>query len=107
MSPMNICKRYSFLGLTKNSLTPARESESSFGQIKNVSLDNIFCRKERRKINPGNVFSYGGEKYLIPEQRDYRFRTISINTHQDMTMSYDIAGKEVTVTPFESTKLAA
>ena len=71
-----------------------RESQSSFGQVKGGNLDLIFCRKESRKITQGNVFSYRGEKYIVQGERDYRFRKININTHQDMSVSYDIAGKE-------------
>ena len=79
---------------------PPRESQSSFGQIKYSSFDLIFCRKEARKVAAGNTFSYGGKKYLIEDSRDYRFRKININTHQDMSVSFDIAGKRVRVSLF-------
>jgi len=74
-----------------------RESKSSFGQIQYNGLGLIFCRKEKRKIGTGNIFSYKGKKYVVQEGRDYRFRAININTHQDMSLSYDIAGKRVAV----------
>ena len=81
---------------------PPRDPKSSFGKANIVGLDLILCRKERRKISPGNLFSYGGKKYVIQEDRDFRFRTININTHQDMSVSYDIMGRRVAVGRFVS-----
>jgi transposase len=76
---------------------PPREATSCFSEQKIPNLELILCRKEKRKITPGNTFSYKGMKYLLKENRDYRFRTININTHQNMSVSYDIMGKKVSV----------
>lgn len=81
---------------------PPRDAKSGFGKADVVGLDLVLCRKERRKISPGNLFSYGGKKYVIQEDRDFRFRTININTHQDMSVSYDIMGRRVAVERFVS-----
>jgi transposase len=75
----------------------ARESHKSFIPAKNINLDNILCRKIKKKVASGNTFSYQNEKYLITENKDYRFRSIFINTHQDGTFTHDIMGKKVTV----------
>lgn len=77
-----------------------RELESSFSEVKIPGLEFILCRKERRKIGMGNIFSHGGKRYIIRGNRDFRFRTININTHQDMSVSYDIMGKRVSVELF-------
>lgn len=79
---------------------PPRETQSGFRKVKDVNFDLILCRKESRKIASGNIFSYGGEKYIIQGRTDYRFRTININVHQDGSVDYDIAGKKVPVTLF-------
>ena len=77
---------------------PPREGQSSFGQIEILNPDLIFCRKDKRKITSSNMFSYKGKRYLVCGDRDYRFRRININTHQDGSISYDIASTKVNVT---------
>ncbi len=79
---------------------PPREAKSSFSEQKISNLDLILCRKEQRKVTAGNTFSYKGNKYILKENRDYRFRTLNINTHQDYSISYDIMGKKVAVEKF-------
>ncbi len=59
------------------------------------SLDRIFCKKERRKIGVGNIFSYDSLTWLINEKFCYRGREVNINTHIDGSQSFDIMGKEV------------
>lgn len=59
------------------------------------NLELIFCKKEKRKINVGNVFSYGSVTYLIDEKQCYRGRRVNINTHVDGSQSFDIMGKEI------------
>ncbi len=81
-----------------------REVESRFSKVKVPGLGLILCRKERRKVSPGNTFSYGGRRYIILGDRDFRFRTVNINTHQDMSVSYDIMGKRISVELFVGVK---
>ena len=63
-----------------------------------VDLENIFCRKDQRKVSGAHSFSWGGELYVIAtaEPRDFRFRTININTHLDGRVDFDVRGLPVT-----------
>ena len=61
----------------------------------NHNLESIFCVKEKRKVGNGNTFSWNGEKYIITEEKNYKFRTISINTHYSGDISFDIMGKNI------------
>lgn len=55
----------------------------------------ILCKKEKRKIGIGNVFSYESVTWLIDEKRCYRGREVNINTHVDGSQSFDIMGREI------------
>lgn len=68
-------------------------------------LDFIFCKKERRKIGVGNVFSYENVTWLIDEKRCYRGREVYINTHIDGSQSFDIMGREVKPKPIRSNRI--
>lgn len=63
-----------------------------------INLENIFCRKEQRKVSAAHSFCWGGETYVIDtaEPRDFRFRTININTHLDGSIDFDVRGLLVT-----------
>lgn len=61
-------------------------------------LDLIFCKKEQRKVNNGNLFSYDGYPWVIDEKWNYNHRQVNINTHLDGSRSFDIMGKVVKVT---------
>lgn len=76
---------------------PPREKENYFKSASEVHLDNIFCRKMKRKISLVNSFSFEGETYIVDEKENYRFRSININTHIDGSRSYDICGRPVVV----------
>lgn len=65
-------------------------------------LDLIMCKKERRKINVGNIFSYDAVTWLIDDKRCYRGREMNINTHIDGRQSFDIMGKEVHPRPIKN-----
>jgi len=67
-------------------------------------LDLIICKKERRKINVGNIFSYDSVTWMIDEKRCYRGREVNINTHVDGRQSFDIMGKEIYPRPVKSTR---
>ena len=76
---------------------PPREKESHFKQVSIENLDNIFCKKVRRKISQTNSFSFNGEVWIINELENYKFRSVNINTHIDGSISYDICGRPVAV----------
>ncbi|MGH1469519.1 MAG: ISNCY family transposase [Bdellovibrionales bacterium] len=64
---------------------------------KNVfgDLDIIFCKKIRRKIMVGNVFSWDNITWIIDEKSCYYGREININVHLDGSYSFDIMGRKV------------
>lgn len=76
---------------------PPREKESHFKKVGDINLDNIFCRKMKRKVSMANSFSLDGEAYIVDEVENYKFRSININTHVDKSTSYDICGRPVAV----------
>lgn len=73
---------------------PARDSRNAYLEL-TQNLDNIFCIKEKRKVSIGNTFSWNSKCYIVNEDRNYRFRSININTHYDGTITFDIMGKKV------------
>lgn len=81
------------------------ENEKAYRRNVFGRLDIIFCRKERRKIGVGNVFSYNGVTWLIDEKRCYRGREVNINTHVEGHQSFDIIGKEIKPKVFKSTRI--
>ena len=78
----------------KNFSYPARESKKAYMQL-NHNLENIFCVKDKRKVGNGNTFSWNGEKYVIEEEKNYKFRTININTHYTGEITFDVMGKDI------------
>lgn len=60
-------------------------------------LDLIFCRKEQRKVQCGNVFSYQGFSWVVNENFNHQHRVVNINTHLDGTQSFDILGRRINV----------
>jgi len=74
-----------------------REKESHFKTVTMENLDNIFCKKTKRKVSLTNSFSLDGETYIVNEDENYRFRSININTHIDKSTSYDICGRVISV----------
>lgn len=75
---------------------PARDSKKAY-TTNDKYLDNIFCIKENRKISQANTFSWQGQVYILQEEKNYKFRTININTHYDGRITFDIMGKTVKV----------
>ena len=73
---------------------PARDSKKAY-TTNEKDLDKIFCIKEKRKISQANTFSWQGQTYVIQEEKNYKFRTININTHYDGRITFDIIGKTV------------
>lgn len=81
------------------------EEEKSYRKNIFGRLDLILCKKERRKINAGNIFSYNNVTWLIDEKRCYRGREVNINTHVDGRESFDIMGKVIHPRPIRSTRI--
>ena len=65
----------------------------------------ILCKKQRRKIGIGNVFSYESVTWLIDTKRCYRGREVNINTHIDGSQSFDIMGKEIKPKPIKAKRI--
>jgi hypothetical protein len=74
---------------------PPQDEEKAYRKNVFGRLDLILCKKERRKINVGNIFSYGSITWLLEEARCFRGREVNINTHIDGRQSFDIMGKEI------------
>lgn len=64
---------------------------------KNVfgNLDLIFCKKVKRKVMSGNVFSWENVTWILDEKKCFFGRGININTHLDGSYSFDIMGNKV------------
>ena len=60
-------------------------------------LEKVFCIKESRKISMGDIFSWNGNKYIVDEDRSYRFRNIIINTHYNGEITFEVMGRTVSV----------
>lgn len=67
--------------------------------------DFILCKKERRKIGAGNVFSFESVTWLIDTKRCYRGREVNINTHVDGSQSFDIMGRQIYPRPIKSRRI--
>lgn len=92
--------------LSFNEQFSAEASEQEKAYRKNVfgRLDLILCKKERRKINVGNIFSYENVTWLVDDKRCFRGREVNINTHVDGRQSFDIMGKEIRPRPIRSAR---
>ncbi len=73
------------------------EEEEEKAWRKNVfgDLDIIFCKKIRRKIMVGNVFSWENVTWVLDEKRCFYGREININIHLDGSYSFDVMGRKV------------
>jgi len=82
----------------KRFIVAARDPKARYRPVHpTVNLENIFCRKDQRKVSGAHSFSWGGQTYVIDtaEPRDFRFRTININTHMDQSIDFDVRGLPV------------
>lgn len=82
----------------------ATDEEKAYRKNVFGRLDLILCKKERRKINVGNIFSYESITWLIDDKRCFRGREVNVNTHIDGRQSFDIMGKEIHPRPIRATK---
>lgn len=83
----------------------AEDYESAYRKNVFGRLDFIFCKKERRKIGVGNVFSYNSVTWLIDDNKCFRGREVNINTHIEGHQSFDIMGKEIKPVPIRSQRI--
>ena len=81
-----------------------REPEKAYRRNVFGRTEMILCKKERRKIGVGNVFSYESVTWLIDTKRCYRGREVNINTHVDGDQSFDIMGKKIKPKPIKSSR---
>lgn len=80
-----------------------RETSSCYRPVQeHANLDLIFCIKEKRKVSGGMNFSWENIMYILDEEKDYRFRTISINKHINGEISFDVRGTPVKVKKYSS-----
>ena len=73
----------------------AEELEKSYRKNVFGNLDIIFCKKVRRKIMVGNVFSWDNVSWVVDEKNCFYGREININYHLDGSYSFDIMGRKV------------
>ena len=73
----------------------AQDAERSYRKNIFGDLDLIYCKKDERKISPGNCFSWKSTTWLITEKHSYAGRRININTHINGSYSFDIMGRKV------------
>lgn len=83
----------------------AEDEEKAYRRNVFGNIDLVLCKKERRKIGIGNVFSYESVTWLIDVRRCYRGREVNINTHVDGRQSFDIMGREIYPKPIKNQRI--
>lgn len=73
----------------------AEEQDSAYRKNVFGDLDLIFCKKLRRKVMCGNVFSWENVTWVIDEVKNYAGREINVNQHLNGDYSFDIMGRKV------------
>jgi hypothetical protein len=73
----------------------ATDSEKSYRKNVFGDLDIIFCKKIRRKIMVGNVFSWENVTWILDEKKCFYGRELNINIHLDGSYSFDVMGRKV------------
>lgn len=76
---------------------PARENITAYRKFPTENLRDVFCIKENRKIGSGNVFSFNNQNHVVQEKRNLKFRTITVRTHYDGSIDYEVYGQKVVV----------
>jgi transposase InsO family protein len=84
-------------GFNKRFSVPARERSPAYKKLPIDSLRDVFCIKESRKIGSGNVFSFENRMLVVQEQRNLKFRTVTVRSHYDGSIDYAVHGKRVLV----------
>jgi hypothetical protein len=83
----------------------AESSEKSYRKNVFGDLDIIFCKKIRRKIMVGNVFSWDNVTWVVDEKSCYYGREININIHLNGSYSFDVMGRKVVCKVFKKKRL--
>lgn len=73
----------------------AEQSQKAYRKNVFGNLDLIFCKKLKRKVCSGNVFSWDRVSWYIDEKVNYHGREINVNLHLDGSYSFDIMGRKV------------
>lgn len=76
---------------------PARENQPAFRKLPLDTLRDVFCVKESRKIGSGNVFSFEGKTFVVQDNRNLKFRTITVRCHYDGSVDHTVHGQKVAV----------
>ena len=67
-----------------------------------VSLDDVFCFKDTRKVDKCNQFSYEGKSYVIPANHCLVACKVQLHIHPDRRIRVWHAGKFVCELPFQN-----
>jgi hypothetical protein len=73
----------------------AEEKENAYRKNVFGDLDIIFCKKIRRKVMVGNVFSWDNVTWVLEDKKCFYGREINVNIHLDGSYSFDIMGRKV------------
>jgi hypothetical protein len=74
---------------------PAEDENTAYRRNVFGNLDLVFCKKVRRKVMEGNVFSWENVTWVIDEKKSYSGREINVNTHLNGSYSFDLMGRKV------------
>jgi hypothetical protein len=74
---------------------PAEDERTVYRKNIFGDLDLIFCKKVKRKIMSGNVFSWENVTWVVDAVNSYSGREININTHINGETSFDIMGRKI------------
>ena len=101
----NACLKKFIKQFNKQFGVKAFDEEKAYRRNVFGKTDLILCKKERRKIGVGNVFSYDSITWLIESKTCYRGREVNINTHIDGRQSFDIMGKSIEAKVFKTQRI--
>lgn len=84
---------------------PAREEETAYRKNVFGDLELIFCKKIRRKVMKGNIFSWDGITWVVDQTKDFYGREINVNLHLNGSYSFDVMGRKVPCKVLRKTRL--
>jgi hypothetical protein len=73
----------------------AEEPETAYRKNVFGDLDIVFCKKIRRKVMVGNVFSWDSVTWVLDDKKCFYGREVNINIHLDGSYSFDVMGRKV------------
>ena len=83
----------------------AEDPESAYRKNVFGDLDLIFCKKIKRKIMTGNIYSWENVTWILDEKKCFKGREININIHLNGSYSFDIMGRKVTAKVLQRKRL--